>query len=87
MTRGGGDPAAIAERIARVERTYPATVSRRPKFWSDIEVRRFLIAQLGFLTMREVLAQLAADYEASRVPSRSSVDRFWQHLKKIERWR
>ena len=53
---------------------------RRPAFWSDVEVRNFLIDSHRQMTLGEAVSQVRQRFGSDRTPSRSAVGRLWQIL-------
>jgi hypothetical protein len=53
---------------------------RRPKFWSDADVRDWLTWQHRRLDLATALERCREKYGASRTPSRSALHRYWQKL-------
>lgn len=56
---------------------------RRPKFWADTEVRNFLTEKHRLDTMANVLTEAAALFGWDRLPSMSSLGRYWQLLDRV----
>jgi hypothetical protein len=82
---GASNEVQEAWSIAAVERRLPAQGrAHLPAFWPDVEVRRFLIIQHGFLTIDMARDQLADRVGEGRAPSRSAIHRFWQTLDRLE---
>jgi hypothetical protein len=53
---------------------------RRPKFWTDDEVRDFMTAKHRRVELKVALKQCAEKFGAKRTPSRSAVARYWMKL-------
>lgn len=51
---------------------------RRPKFWSDIEVREALVKMHRQMTVLMAKQTLAAEFGPERAPSKSAIARFWK---------
>lgn len=80
---GAANSDGVDERVAFVERNWTRLRGSRkfkPAFWHDVEVRRFLIAEHGFLTFDMAVAQVRARFGYDRAPSRSAIGRFWQAI-------
>jgi hypothetical protein len=85
LLTGAANGVEEAWRIAAVERRLPAQGrGGLPPFWPDIDVRRFLIVQHGFLTLDMAREQLVQRVGSQRTPSRSAIGRFWQKLDGLE---
>jgi hypothetical protein len=50
---------------------------RRPDFWPDFEVRRFVFEMHRQVTIARCLALCAEKFGAERTPSKSALSRFW----------
>jgi hypothetical protein len=50
---------------------------RRPDFWPDFEVRRFVFEMHRQTTIPQCLALCAEKFGAERTPSKSALSRFW----------
>ena len=82
---GAANEVQEAWRVSIVERRLPAQGrAHLPFFWPDVEVRRFLIVNHGFLTLDLARDQLAAQVGADRAPGRSTIHRFWQSIDRLE---
>lgn len=53
---------------------------RRPKFWTDPEVREWVTWQHRRLDLATALERCRAKFGADRTPSRSALHRYWQKL-------
>lgn len=83
MASGGNTVDGVDERIAFIERNWMSVRGsrrRKPRFWHDVDVRRFLIAEHGFLTIDMAITQARARFGDDRAPSRSAIGRFWQTI-------
>jgi hypothetical protein len=60
---------------------------RRPKFWSDVPVRDFLISHHRQFTIEEALERCTQRFGAARTPSASALGRFWLGMDKGRRVR
>lgn len=56
------------------------TTKRNPSFWSDVEVRRLVIATHRQMTVQEALAHITAAVGPQRTPSKSALARVWKRL-------
>lgn len=72
------DPVALA--AAPIWKT-----GRRPKWWSDIEVRAAALSIYRQMSLDEGVAILRDRLGTERAPSRSSLHRFWQTLDLLQR--
>jgi len=50
---------------------------RRPNFWPDAEVRRFVFAAHRQMTIENCRAVCAEKFGPDRTPSKSALSRFW----------
>jgi len=50
---------------------------RRPNFWPDADVRRFVFAAHRQMTIETCRAACAERFGPARTPSKSAVGRFW----------
>lgn len=83
---GAANSDGVEERVAFVERNWTrlrGSRKHKPHFWHDVEVRRFLIAEHGFMTMDMARAQTVRRFGTDRAPSRTAIGRFWQALDKL----
>lgn len=82
---GAANDVREGERVAVVERHFAAKRGRTrlPSFWSDADVRRFLIAEHNFLSLDVARRMLVDKFGETRAPSRSAIGRFWQALDKF----
>lgn len=71
------DTLHFVKSLARVRR------GRRPKFWSDLEVRAFLVEACGQMSMPEALSLCAERFGPERTPSRSAIYRFWDWFRDV----
>lgn len=55
---------------------------RNPSFWSDLDVRRMVIATHRQMTIEEARARIASKLGADRTPSKSALARAWKRLDK-----
>ena len=58
---------------------------RRPKFFSDIDVRTRLIELHREVSVATAIALLTDEFGADRTPSRSAISRFWIYLDRLSR--
>ncbi len=58
---------------------------RRPKFFSDVEVRTRLMALHREVPVSVARERIAAEFGWDRTPSRSAVSRFWIYLDRLNR--
>jgi plasmid stability protein len=58
------------------------SVRRNPSFWSDIEVRRLVVAHHRQMTVDEARDVIRAAVGDERTPSRSALARAWKRLDK-----
>ena len=75
------------ERVTIVERAFRSYVGRRrmPKFWTDEQMRRFLIVEHPVSTLDQARQALVALVGDDKAPSRSAIQRFWHSLDQF--WR
>ena len=56
---------------------------RRPRWWSDLEVRAFLTRTHRQMTIGEVRQALIDIYGPDRTPSNSAIQRYWMQLDQV----
>lgn len=84
---GGDDDARAADRIAFAERVLSGQRQKLPAFWPNALMRRFLIAERGFVTLDMAHKRMVAEHGPHQAPSRSAIHRFWMLLDRLERTR
>lgn len=58
------------------------TTRRNPNFWSDLEVRRLVLAHHRQMTVEQSRSAIRQAVGADRTPSKSALARVWQRLDK-----
>lgn len=81
VSGGDGPQSSTADRIRR-GKLDTFLHPRRSRIENDREIAVFLVERFGLLSLEEIVREGRARFGSDRVPSRSSIHRFWMRLRR-----